>query len=45
MRKFMFALLLAAGVGSVGVAVAASFSPAEAACHNYRTSRFHTGVC
>jgi hypothetical protein len=45
MKKFMIALFVAAGIGSLGMSLAASFSPADAACHNQRTSRFYNGTC
>lgn len=45
MKKFMIALLVAAGIGTIGVSLAASFAPADAACHNQRTSRYYNGTC
>lgn len=45
MKKFVLALLVAAGLGTVGVSVAASFSDANAACHDQRSSRFYNGRC
>jgi hypothetical protein len=45
MRKILLALFVAAGLGAVGVSVAAAFAPADAACHNQRTSRFYNGTC
>jgi hypothetical protein len=45
MKKLMIALFVAAGIGTVGVSLAGSFAPADAACHNQRTSRFYNGTC
>jgi hypothetical protein len=45
MKKIMLALAVAAGLGTVGISIAASFAPASALCHNQRTSRFYNGVC
>jgi hypothetical protein len=45
MKKFMLALFVAAGLGTAGVSIATSFSPAEAACHNQSTSRYYNGRC
>ncbi|MCW5744783.1 MAG: hypothetical protein KIT36_01105 [Alphaproteobacteria bacterium] len=45
MKKVFLALVVAAGLGTVGISIATAFSPASAACHNQRTSRFYNGVC
>lgn len=41
MRKIYLALFVLAGLGAVGATITA----ASAACHNPRTSKWHTGVC
>jgi hypothetical protein len=45
MKKIMLALFVAAGLGTVGISIAAALAPASALCHNQRTSRFYNGVC
>lgn len=45
MKKIAMALLVAAGLGAVGVGVAASYADAFAACHDQRSSRYYNGRC